>query len=774
MKNRIIAFSMAVCLLLTVSACANTSNTQANATTADASPIPTPVVSVNPTSSETPQVEDTRYAPTDLLGEDLNPLYEIAFPEDFLLEKVAVKAHDDGTTKYGIVYRMIFSAPSVQSAVAALMSTSGISLATTEDEACQSLQSAGVLTLTCGVLQDGSSFACDLLSGKDGSCTVEVYTEAPQEHLSRYAQFIEDNYCENMFGAIQLGLATIPSENVFPVNITISYEEDRAKTEFVTYYFADDVETFLKILVNGGGYDTYVSDSQYFLMDYGKAIGDVWVGGNGAVSVRQSFNGVPDTPLYNYEYVPSVTLETYGFSFDKEQGICQYESENGMGGSLAFHSSEWGDADVDWQVEFSFPLMGAILHMWYRPDNKRYDVFIEMDDGTTIEYAYDVENACYRDFTPDVDTASACLSWLFVNAESGDVFAQPFVLLERQSVSLAGVGFTQLTALAPTDLYDYTPLADQPALPSAGNTERASGAEQTSEEEPKDVGSASGNLFMGFNDSDAGFFAVQGEWLYFGDPIQQYLCKAKFQNGSDKQVLCEDAAAYINPVGDIVYYCNMWDDYSICSVGTDGLNQQKLADGHCEDLSYLDGWLYYYTADGIFKLSANGGNPEQLLSGKFRSTYAYEGWVYYLDDQTGDLCRITVDGGESEKLLSGDHILSYVIVDGGIYSLINTGESYNIILTKSDGSSRITVYSQADPIDAFNASQNRLFLLASFKNGVYNILTIWNMETNKIEQTNDDLFAPVVWCFGSNIVYLLADGVAKLSLNSGEQVMLFN
>ena len=135
---------------------------------------------------------------------------------------------------------------------------------------------------------------------------------------------------------------------------------------------------------------------------------------------------------------------------------------------------------------------------------------------------------------------------------------------------------------------------------------------------------------------------------------------------------------------------------------------------------------------------------------------------------------IPVDGGESEALLVDDPILTYAILDGGIYSLINAGDSYEIVLTKADGSSRITIYSQPEPIDAFNVSENHLYLLASFENDALNVLTIWNMETNTIEQTMDDLIQPVVWCFDSDIVYLLSDGLVRFNPNSGERVVFDN
>jgi len=300
-------------------------------------------------------------------------------------------------------------------------------------------------------------------------------------------------------------------------------------------------------------------------------------------------------------------------------------------------------------------------------------------------------------------------------------------------------------------------------------------AETASESSDKtDAGSTCANLFMGAGDSGGGFFAVQDEWIYFGDPTEGFLCKAGFQDGSDMQVLCEDGAAFINPVGDTVYYCNMWDDYSVCSVGTDGQNQQKLADGHCEDLSCLDGWLYYYTADGIFKLPADGGEPAELLSGQFCCVYASDGWVYYIDNEVGELCRIPVEGGESESLLTDDPIRSYAIEDGGIYSLIGTGDSSSVILTKMDGSSRTTIYSQEDPIDAINVSQNRLFILCSPDDGSGSTLAIWDMETNAFERTIGALNEPVAWCFGSDVFYLTGDGVVRLNLDSGEQIILFN
>jgi len=787
--KRMFAVLAILILILSLSACGASDADETTATASPAaadSPTPTSAVSASPTPSETPQAGETRYAPSDLPGEELNPLYEIAFPEDFSLEKVAVKAHDDGTAEYGFVYRMIFSAPSAQSAVAGLMNTSGIGSETTEDEANQTLQSVGMLTLN-GVLQDGSSFACDFQTEEDGSCTVEAYIEAPLAYLSRYAQFIEDNYCENMFGAIRLGLATIPSENVFPVNITISYEEGGAKTEFATYYFADDVETILKILVNGGGYDTYDPDSQYFVMDYGKASGDVWVGGNGAVSVRQWFNGVPDTPLSDYAYVPSVTLETYGFSFDKEQGICQYEAEDGMGCSLMFHSSEWGDADVDWQIEFSFPLMGATLYLWYRPDSGRYDVCIEMDDGTVVEYAYDVEGACYSDVTPDADTASACLSGLFVNAENGDVFAQPFVLLERQSVSLAGVGFAQLAALSPTDLYDCAPLADLPALPAAGSAEQTAEVEQTSEEEqaseeeqlpevePEIVGNTCANLFMAEDNYGGGFFAVQGEWSYFGNPGLKCLYRAKTLDGSDLQALCEGNATFLNPVGDTIYYCDMSDDSSICSVGTDGQNQQKLADGHCEDLSYADGWLYYCAPGGICKLTVDGGEPTELLSGQFCDVYAYGSWVYYIDGpDAGGISRVRVEGGEPQSLMTEYTAFFYAIQDDQIYCLIDAGESTDVLRMNLDGTDAETVYSSDGKIETINVSGNRLFIATPAQGVTRASIVVWNMETNAVERTIDDLAAPVVSCFGSDIYYFTDASIIRLDLDSGEQIMMFN
>jgi len=289
------------------------------------------------------------------------------------------------------------------------------------------------------------------------------------------------------------------------------------------------------------------------------------------------------------------------------------------------------------------------------------------------------------------------------------------------------------------------------------------------------AGSACGNLFMGLEGTGGGFIVETEDSIFFGNSYDEgLLYRAVRSDGSDLQKLTDDRVAYLNVVGDAVYYCDTGDDYSVCSVGTDGQNQQKLADGHCEDLSYLDGWLYYYTADGIFKLPAEGGEPTELLSGQFCCVYACDGWVYYIDNEAGELCRIPVEGGESESLLTDDPIRSYAIEDGCIYSLIGTGDSSSVILTKMDGSSRTTIYSQEDPIDAINVSQNRLFILCSPDVGSGNTLAIWDMETDAFERTIDALNEPVAWCFGSDVFYFTEDGVVRLNLDSGEQIMMFN
>jgi len=295
---------------------------------------------------------------------------------------------------------------------------------------------------------------------------------------------------------------------------------------------------------------------------------------------------------------------------------------------------------------------------------------------------------------------------------------------------------------------------------------------ETAQSEQTGSGNAAANLFMDLEEAGAGLVARDGASLYFGNPSDGYRLYAAGQNGdSGLQKLLDTSVSYVNVIDQTIYYCDTKGDYSICSVGVDGQNRQKLSDGHCEDLSYLDGWLYYHTTDGIFRLPAEGGEPEELLSGEFCCVYAYSDCVYYMEDnEGGGLWRISLGDGEPQSLLTNHHTLFFAIQDDLLYCLIDGGDSVDVIRMNLDGSDQSEVYSVKIPPLAINISGNRLLIVESSKDGEHFVIRVWNLDNNATETMIEGLVYPCAWCFDSDVYYIIDSGLIRLNLDSGERV----
>jgi hypothetical protein len=138
------------------------------------------------------------------------------------------------------------------------------------------------------------------------------------------------------------------------------------------------------------------------------------------------------------------------------------------------------------------------------------------------------------------------------------------------------------------------------------------------------MGNTAGNL------NQFGYAASSNGWLYFNAGDVLWKMRA---DGTDRQQISPLNANYINILGDWVYF-------ALTDSGSDS---------------------------GIYRINTNGTNEQQLLPVelKFETPLcAYGEWLYYLEDETGKLCRMTLDGGKSEQI--GDKACNDFFVDGGI------------------------------------------------------------------------------------------------------------
>ena len=308
-------------------------------------------------------------------------------------------------------------------------------------------------------------------------------------------------------------------------------------------------------------------------------------------------------------------------------------------------------------------------------------------------------------------------------------------------------------------------LANSASDPAAQSAAAPTAKEQTA----GGVGNTSANLFMQYDDMTKGVFARQDDQIYFGNPYDDGRLYTAAQNGdSGLKKLLDTSVCNINVVGNTIYYCDKLDDFSICSVDTDGQNQKKLLADHCEDLCYSDGWLFYRTKDGIYKIPADSNQRVELVPGQNRNAYACEGWVYYLQGpEIGGLWRIPANGGDPQPLYSEHAVKFYAMDQNLLYAVIDGENSMDVIRMNLDGTEQETVYSVTEKIHAINLCAGRLLIVQSSSDGAHNRIVILGLESGELEIPIDGLVTTSAYCFGSDVYYCSDIGLARQNLNSG-------
>jgi hypothetical protein len=461
--------------------------------------------------------------------------------------------------------------------------------------------------------------------------------------------------------------------------------------------------------------------------------------------------------------VPS-TLAELGFTFNDGDKLALYQTDKY---DIRINHVEWGDPpQQDWQNCIRVVTgaeSGYKNAIGFYPVHNAYVVWM-FNPNTQENYTY-VYDVAANSFGCERASMEPIVREAFGDVNDEDVLLTPFVYFDNIIQEALGI---------PIDILCTMPFDESIALQSQNTI--SPNSSETVNDQPTAIGNgnAAANLFMNLEEAGAGLVARDGASLYFGNPSDGYRLYLSGQNGdSNLQKLLDTGVSYINVIDQTIYYCDTKDDYSIWSVGINGQNRQKLADGHCEDLSYLNGWLYYHTPDGIYRLPAEGGEPEELLSGKFRCVYAYNNSVYYMEDsEGGGLWRISLDDGAPQSLLTNHHTLFLAIQDDLLYCLIDGGDSMDVIRMNLDGSNQTEVYSAHEKLDAINISGNRLLILKSSGDGVNKMILVWNLDQNRAETTIDGLTFPAIWCFDSDVYYITGSGLVRQSLDTGELIAI--
>ena len=472
--------------------------------------------------------------------------------------------------------------------------------------------------------------------------------------------------------------------------------------------------------------------------------------------------------LEQADFNVAFTLAGLGFSFNDNDKLALYQTDKY---DIRINHVEWGDPpQQDWQncirivVGTENDYKTAI---GFYPVHNAYVVWM-FNRNTQENYTY-VYDVAASSFGCERASMEAIVREAFDDVNDEDVLLTPFILFDNIIREALGIPINTL----------YGMPFDENTVLQSSNAIRVDSSEVAADQSPQQPtvignGNTAANLFMRIDDITAGIVARRGDLLYFGnfnDGARLYT--ATRNNGEDLSRLLNGSISTVNVFEDTIYFCYKENDYSIYSINTDGQNLTKLVHGPCSDLSFSNGWLYYRTHDGIFKLPAGGGEPMQLFPGEFCCVYSCGDWVYYLENnEGGGLWRIPIMGGEPQALLTNHRALSYTIQDDLLYCLIDGGDSMDVIRMNLDGSEHVEVFSANEKIHAINISGNRLLIVESSKDEVTNVILVWNLGRNTMENTIEDLTYPCVWCFESDVYYLIGGSLVRQNLDTGERVSI--
>lgn len=462
------------------------------------------------------------------------------------------------------------------------------------------------------------------------------------------------------------------------------------------------------------------------------------------------------------------TLAELGFTFNDDDKLALYQTDKY---DIRINHAEWGDPpQPDWQNCIRVVTMsesGYKNAIGFYPVHNAYVVWM-FDPNTQENYTY-VYDVAANSFGCDRTSMEAIIQEAFGAVNDQDVLLTPFIYFDNIILEALGI---------PIDVLCNMPFDENIALQSqdAGSTDSSESTADHSPQQPSVIGSGNtaANLFMRIDDITAGIVARQDNLLCFGNLNDNNRLTTAINNGEqDIKRLIDGSVSTVNVFEDTIYFCYKERNNSIYSIGTDGQKLTELVQGSCFDLSFSDGWLYYRTSEGIFKLPAGGGEPMLLFSGKFSCVYSCDDWVYYQEDnEGGGLWRISTDGGAPQPLLTNHHAISYAIQDDLLYCLIDGGDSMDIIRMKLDGSEQAEVFSANEKMQTINISGNRLLIVEPSKNAVNDVILVWNLNEKTIETTIEDLTYPCAWCFGSDVYYLIGGSLVRQNLDTGVQVSI--
>lgn len=235
----------------------------------------------------------------------------------------------------------------------------------------------------------------------------------------------------------------------------------------------------------------------------------------------------------------------------------------------------------------------------------------------------------------------------------------------------------------------------------------------------KDFKSYRGNSVGNLSNRPSIWVVEQDGWLYYSNWNYKDIGKlSKMKaDGTQAAVLANDEVAYLNIMGDWIYYINL-DNDGIYRIKTDGTERTRLCEEKAINITVLGDKIFFSVNGGIYKMDLDGSGKKKVAAdniANFNYMNVVGSWVYYVDSKHGYITKVRTDGTQ-KTVIRKKYSRELNVVGGNIYftdySSMNT--QWKIYRMDTNGRNEVKLFNKVT--SHLNVAGNSIFYKYSVKN----------------------------------------------------------
>jgi uncharacterized protein YchJ len=274
---------------------------------------------------------------------------------------------------------------------------------------------------------------------------------------------------------------------------------------------------------------------------------------------------------------------------------------------------------------------------------------------------------------------------------------------------------------------------------------------------------------MKLSDDKARFINVIGNWVYYSDRNDNFKLYKITTDGKYRTKLNNDETYFLTVVGDWIYYQNVSDGYKIYKIKTDGTKRTKINDENSFFINVVGEWIFFSNDINLYKINVDGTRRTKVSDECCSYVNVAGDWVYYCSCSNGTLWKMKTNGSAKQKISNDCSV--YVNVAGNWIYYINRTESSDPNLGKPyrimvDGTNRQKL--SDDYADVVNVIGNYVYYLNNTDNKMYrmNLDGTGRLDVDEYELQQSMKLVPTSQKYGEQLVKrALASNALLLKIN---------